>query len=55
MDEVGVRSEDIKYDPNYKSNFDVNFDGKSLQIDGGWLEELVTAPPAPSAKQTENQ
>lgn len=55
MDEVGVRSEDIKYDPNYKSNFDVNFDGKSLQIDGGWLEELVTAPPAPPEKKTENQ
>lgn len=55
MDEVGVRSEDIKYNPNYKSNFDINFDGKSLQIDGGWLEELITAPSEQPLKKTENQ
>ncbi len=55
MDEVGVSTDDIKYDPNYKSNFDIHFDGKSLQIDGGWLEELVTAPSAPGAMKTENQ
>lgn len=44
LEEVGVSATDIKFDPQYKSNFDISFDGKSLQIDGGWLENLVEQP-----------
>lgn len=52
LDEVGVSASDIKYNPDYKSNFDIDFDGKSLQLNGGWLEELIAQLPA---NKTENQ
>ncbi len=41
LQELGVNPEEIKYDPNYKTKFVIDFDGKSLQLNGGWLEDLI--------------
>lgn len=49
LDELGVPASEIKYDSNYKSDFDISFDGKSMQLNGGWLEDLIpeTGPSEP--------
>lgn len=43
ISELGVDQNQIKYDPNYKTKLDVKFSGNSLQMGGGWLNELVPA------------
>jgi len=44
--ETGVNANEINYDPNYKTKFDIQFDGDSLTLKGGWLEDIVEeAPP----------
>lgn len=39
--ESSLTPKDISFNPDYKSNIDFNFDGKSLTFSGGWLDDLV--------------
>lgn len=41
ISELGVSQEQIKYDPNYKTSLDIKFSANSLQMSGGWLNEVV--------------
>jgi hypothetical protein len=50
LDELGVSQEAIKYKPDYKTEFDILFDGNSLQLKGGWLEDFFS-----SAKPAQNK
>ena len=46
--ETGSSPQEIGFNPQYQTVFDIQFDGKSLQLKGGWLEELIKPPPAAS-------
>lgn len=48
LSESGVSAADIGFNQQYRTVFDILFDGKSLQLKGGWLEELIK-PPTPSS------
>lgn len=41
MAEVGIDQQQIKYNPDYKTKLSVGSTGNSLNIGGGWLNELV--------------
>ena len=45
LSELNATAADAKYDPNYKTKFDIVYDGKSLQLNGGWLEEMFPNKP----------
>lgn len=49
--ELGVSPTEINYDPNYKTKFDILFDGDALTLKGGWLEDIVEEPPPRSHQQ----
>ncbi len=42
LSEVGVGFAEINYNPNYKTAFDFSMQGQSMQLNGGWLEELFS-------------
>lgn len=42
IQEMGVSPSDIKYDHNYKTKLDLKFSGTNLQMQGGWLSELIS-------------
>jgi len=48
--ETGVSAQEIGFNPQYQTEFDILFDGKSLQLKGGWLEELIK-PPTPKSEK----
>jgi hypothetical protein len=41
LSEVGVSAQDIGYDPNYKTRFQVQLQGNQLILRGGWLDEVI--------------
>jgi hypothetical protein len=44
MDYAHVDGKDIGYDPNYKTDFKIEFDKSSLRLRGGWIESVLKNP-----------
>lgn len=46
LQEVGVAKNDIRYDPNYKTEFLFDFTANSLKMSGGWIEDFLSSDTA---------
>lgn len=45
LTEMNVAPTEIKYDSNYKTKLDAVYDGMSMRLEGGWLEEVFPNKP----------
>lgn len=44
LSEMQVDAKDIGYNPDYKTQFALNFDKSTIQLRGGWLEDVFKDP-----------